>query len=85
MESPALNLQDADRASKIAEVVRPLVLNDDVVAKTIRVFEEQLELGMEHSLAKSSLQMENTFVPEMTDGTETGRFLALDLGGTNFR
>ncbi|PSN39304.1 Hexokinase type 2 [Blattella germanica] len=33
----------------------------------------------------SSLQMENTYIPELPDGTEEGLFLALDLGGTNFR
>ncbi|KAK9506206.1 hypothetical protein O3M35_008181 [Rhynocoris fuscipes] len=34
---------------------------------------------------KSSLFMENTYVPELLNGTESGRYLALDLGGTNFR
>ena len=29
--------------------------------------------------------MENTFLPELPNGHETGEFLALDLGGTNFR
>ena len=29
--------------------------------------------------------MENTYVMEMTNGKEEGKFLALDLGGTNFR
>ena len=29
--------------------------------------------------------MENTFIPELPNGHETGEFLALDLGGTNFR
>lgn len=33
----------------------------------------------------SSLQMENTYIPELPDGTEEGIYLALDLGGTNFR
>lgn len=33
----------------------------------------------------SSLQMENTYIPELPDGTEEGIFLALDLGGTNLR
>ena len=31
------------------------------------------------------MQMENTFIPELLDGTENGEYLALDLGGTNFR
>lgn len=29
--------------------------------------------------------MENTYIPELPDGTEQGKYLALDLGGTNFR
>lgn len=33
----------------------------------------------------SSLQMENTYIPELPNGTEAGTYLALDLGGTNFR
>lgn len=33
----------------------------------------------------SSLQMENTYIPELPNGTEHGTYLALDLGGTNFR
>lgn len=33
----------------------------------------------------SSLQMENTYIPELPNGSEEGKFLALDLGGTNFR
>ena len=48
-------------------------------------FIAELNTGMEHGLSKSSLQMENTYVPELIDGSENGFFLALDLGGTNFR
>lgn len=29
--------------------------------------------------------MENTYIPELPNGTEEGTYLALDLGGTNFR
>jgi hexokinase len=29
--------------------------------------------------------MENTYVPELPNGREEGTYLALDLGGTNFR
>ena len=29
--------------------------------------------------------MENTFIPELLEGSESGLYLALDLGGTNFR
>ena len=29
--------------------------------------------------------MENTYISQLLDGTEEGFYLALDLGGTNFR
>ena len=48
-------------------------------------FNEEVDLGLKHGLEKSSLQMENTYVPDLIDGSEDGMFLALDLGGTNFR
>lgn len=57
----------------------------DSVAKIQDVFNREAEAGLVHGLEKSSLQMENTFVSEMLNGHETGDFLALDLGGTNFR
>lgn len=42
---------------------------------------------MDSALAdkESSLQMENTYIPELPNGSEEGKFLGLDLGGTNFR
>ncbi len=51
----------------------------------LQIFESECESGLKSGLAESSLLMENTFVPELTDGREEGKFLALDLGGTNFR
>ncbi len=44
-----------------------------------------MEQGLKDGLKSSSLLMENTYVPELIDGSEDGNFLALDLGGTNFR
>lgn len=40
---------------------------------------------MKNPPKKSSLLMVNTYITELVDGTETGDFLALDLGSTNFR
>lgn len=76
-------LHDKNRTRKVEEVVDGLRLDADTVLRVRRVFEEEMENGR---LDKpSSLQMENTFIPELLDGTESGSFLALDLGGTNFR
>ncbi|XP_035213132.1 hexokinase-1-like [Stegodyphus dumicola] len=67
-------------------LVYKFVLQEDVIERITQVFEEELELGLKKKPErKSSLQMANTFIPKHLSGKEKGEFLALDLGGTNFR
>ncbi|KAJ0171224.1 hypothetical protein K1T71_013423 [Dendrolimus kikuchii] len=80
---PPLRLDDKIRAQKIEARLSKLRLCGATLRRVAQVFEEELEAGLRQ--LPSSLQMENTYVPEMPDGTEEGVFLALDLGGTNFR
>lgn len=44
-----------------------LVLSGDVLRRVADVFEQELERGLREE--PSSLQMENTYVPELPDGT----------------
>lgn len=64
-----------------------------------------MDMGLNERFDETSVLMENTYIPELPDGTgrvqtgclsnaylnsffslsESGRYLALDLGGTNFR
>ncbi|KAG0425965.1 hypothetical protein HPB47_026896, partial [Ixodes persulcatus] len=70
----------------VENIVRPLVLSAHTICKIRDVFLSEIQLGLEKNPKRqSSLQMENTYLPELPDGTEKGEFLALDLGGTNFR
>ncbi|CAB3258720.1 unnamed protein product [Arctia plantaginis] len=78
-----LKIDDKIRAQKIEARLRDVVLDGNVLRQVVKVFEDELEHGLR--MEPSSLQMENTYVPELPDGTEEGVFLALDLGGTNFR
>ncbi|XP_018397741.1 PREDICTED: hexokinase-1-like isoform X1 [Cyphomyrmex costatus] len=91
----------AEHALHEAIQVSPLILSDDVkrqkienrvakmrfsaaIARKIQdVFISEMNKGIHQQ--PSSLQMENTYIPELLDGTEEGLYLALDLGGTNFR
>lgn len=68
---------------RVVESLKQLVLNDDIIEKIKNVFISEMQLALNEQ--SSSLQMENTYIPELPDGTEQGVFLALDLGGTNFR
>ena len=85
MDKIDLNLQDKIKESQVKEAVKGFILDDNTIDKLKTTFETQLELGLKDSLNISCLQMENTYVPEMTNGQEQGSYLALDLGGTNFR
>lgn len=78
-----LILQNEDRASEIKEYLLPLILTDENIVEIGDVFENEVHVALKGK--PSSLQMENTYIPELPNGTEAGRFLALDLGGTNFR
>ncbi|KAG6446676.1 hypothetical protein O3G_MSEX004559 [Manduca sexta] len=78
-----LRLDDKIRAQKIEARISKMVLCGATLRRVADVFEHEIEAGLQER--PSSLQMENTYVPELPDGTEEGSFLALDLGGTNFR
>lgn len=80
---PPLRIDDYNRAQKIESRLSGLVLSGATLSRVSDVFERELERGLKEE--SSSLQMENTYVPELPNGTEEGLFLALDLGGTNFR
>ncbi|KAH6927706.1 hypothetical protein HPB50_007400 [Hyalomma asiaticum] len=84
---PQLQIEDDPKKQATVEnIVRPLVLGVHTICKIRDVFNSEIELGlMRNPRRPSSLQMENTYLPELPDGTEKGEFLALDLGGTNFR
>lgn len=85
-DTPCLRLDDISRLSKVHEIIKGLELTEEIQERIRQVFESEMILGLtKNSPITSSLQMENTFLPELCDGSEDGDYLALDLGGTNFR
>ena len=85
MDTIELNLADDAKATRVRQFLSKLHLSDDVASRIKEVFIQELDSGMRGGLEASSLQMENTFVGETTTQGIGGKFLALDLGGTNFR
>ena len=70
----------------IEDLCRDLVVNND----HIHVVEQRLRHAIGEGLGKethptSSVKCYPAYVKSLPTGNETGRFLALDLGGTNFR
>ncbi|XP_076765888.1 hexokinase-2 isoform X2 [Xylocopa sonorina] len=78
-----LVLVDEVRRQKVEQKIAGLKFSAATVRKIAEVFQSEMDKGIH--LQSSSLQMENTYIPELLDGTEEGLYLALDLGGTNFR
>lgn len=78
-----LILSDDIRRQKIENYTAKMRFSAATARKIQDVFISEMNKGIH--LQPSSLQMENTYIPELLDGTEEGLYLALDLGGTNFR
>ncbi|XP_052781033.1 hexokinase-1-like isoform X2 [Mya arenaria] len=73
---------------KVVGVLSQLVYDDAAIRKFIETFEEQIRFAnsTDEKLRKQTdLFWENTFVRRLFDGTESGTYLGIDLGGTNFR
>ena len=70
---------DASRALQVEEAVDGLRLDADTLLRVRGVFEDEMERGRKDQ--PSSLQMENTFVPELIDGT--GQQPATSVSSTN--
>ncbi|CRL03949.1 CLUMA_CG017070, isoform A [Clunio marinus] len=74
-------------SSNIKKIVDPKFSLDNETLKEVMVkFEREIKKGLKrstHSSAETKCFV--TFVQDLPNGTERGKFLALDLGGTNFR
>ncbi|XP_055922474.1 hexokinase-1-like [Eupeodes corollae] len=78
-----LVLSNKEKCKNVVDLLQGLVLTDETIKQIQNVFISEMNLALNDQ--PSSLQMENTYIPELPDGKEQGVFLALDLGGTNFR
>ncbi|XP_063167085.1 hexokinase-2-like isoform X2 [Candoia aspera] len=68
------------------EILSPLQLSPQQLLEVKRRMRQEMKLGLaQKTHAKATVKMLPTYVCATPDGTEKGDFLALDLGGTNFR
>jgi len=73
-------------SSRMEEACQELVLTPDQIQQVYNSLQSQINLGLGRATnAKASVKCFPTYVKELPNGRENGRFLALDLGGTNFR
>jgi hexokinase len=71
---------------KVHEAVKDFILPNWKLTKISSLFREEMELGLSANPSRTSLfYMANTLVTQFPDGSESGDYLAIDLGGTNLR
>ncbi|NXY59663.1 HXK2 protein, partial [Callaeas wilsoni] len=82
----AVALRLAAQRREVNEVLAPLRLTRADLEKVQALMREEMDRGLcKETNASASVRMLPTYVSHTPDGTERGDFLALDLGGTNFR
>ncbi|XP_076376699.1 hexokinase A isoform X3 [Megalopta genalis] len=70
----------------IKDICKDLVLSDDQLRKVMERLDIELKKGLGKATHNDSVvKCFTTYVQDLPNGTEKGNFLALDLGGTNFR
>ncbi|XP_072122736.1 hexokinase-2-like isoform X1 [Mobula birostris] len=75
-----------DQVQKVNKFLYHMQLSDEQLHEISKRFLTEMKKGLRKDTnLTSSLKMLPSFVRSTPDGTESGKFLALDLGGTNFR
>ncbi|XP_050543267.1 hexokinase type 2 isoform X2 [Daktulosphaira vitifoliae] len=72
--------------NEIKEDCKPLLLSNDQLTTIMKDLNEAINNGLGKRTNPSSIvKCYITYVQDLPNGSERGKFLALDLGGTNFR
>ncbi|XP_011254734.1 hexokinase type 2 isoform X3 [Camponotus floridanus] len=71
---------------EIRDACKDLVLSDDQLQLVMQKLTDEINAGLSRTTHDDSVvKCFTTYVQDLPNGTENGNFLALDLGGTNFR
>nr|XP_033804163.1 hexokinase-4 isoform X5 [Geotrypetes seraphini] len=77
---------DTSKMQKVDQILSEFQLKEDDLRKVMRRMQKEMERGLRlETHEEASVKMLPTYVRSTPDGSEVGDFLALDLGGTNFR
>lgn len=80
------NINGLVHATKVNDILSSLHLGDETLRRVMALMLKEMELGLQvGGTSKADIKMLPSFVRSIPNGHESGNFLALDLGGTNFR
>ncbi|KAK0095455.1 hypothetical protein PV326_008311 [Microctonus aethiopoides] len=75
-----------DAMPQVKDVCKGLVLSDDQLRMVMQRLTHEINRGLSKETHNDAIvKCFTTYVQDLPNGTENGKFLALDLGGTNFR
>uniref|UniRef100_A0A1A8N6E3 Hexokinase-2 n=2 Tax=Nothobranchius rachovii TaxID=451742 RepID=A0A1A8N6E3_9TELE len=75
-----------DPAHRVDKYLQKLMVSDEILMDLSVRFRREMDKGLcRDTNPTASVKMLPTYVRSTPDGTEQGEFLALDLGGSNFR
>lgn len=70
----------------VRDKCKELILRDDQMQELMKKFLADINRGLAKKTHPTAIvKCFNTYVQDLPNGTERGKFLSLDLGGTNFR
>ncbi|GMR53504.1 hypothetical protein PMAYCL1PPCAC_23699, partial [Pristionchus mayeri] len=76
---------EEEEAISLESVMAEFKLSNNTLRRMMTHMSDNMDRGLHGGLDESTIAMLPSFVPELPDGTEKGRFVAMDLGGTNLR
>ncbi|XP_055307753.1 hexokinase type 2-like [Sitodiplosis mosellana] len=87
LQSSEMGTKSADtNLQRIRDECQELILTDGHIQKLMKTIIQEIERGLSaETHNEADIKAFNTYVQDLPNGNERGKFLALDLGGTNFR
>ncbi|XP_021956694.1 hexokinase type 2 isoform X2 [Folsomia candida] len=71
---------------KVVQVCEELIISDETLRRVMDALDHEINLGLgKETNSSATVKCFPTYVRCLPNGQEKGKFLALDLGGTNFR
>ncbi|CAI5437663.1 unnamed protein product [Caenorhabditis angaria] len=74
-----------EESISLESVMAEFKLSNTTLRRMMLHLSDNMDRGLESGLEKSTIAMLPSFVPELPNGKERGKFVAMDLGGTNLR
>uniref|UniRef100_A0A8R1XXB6 Phosphotransferase n=1 Tax=Onchocerca volvulus TaxID=6282 RepID=A0A8R1XXB6_ONCVO len=70
---------------EVAKTLEQFYIKDEILHEISEKMQKEFVRGLEVGSSKSSIAMLPSFVPALPDGTEVGKYVAIDLSGKNLR